>query len=99
MDREISALEFSLGAMFGVYMSKQGEDGKLSKQAFLELLDEELPSFKGQGKNAGEEVFKDIDMNQDGSVDFKEFALMIAGYACGSYDTLQKVMKEAQKKK
>ncbi|KAK5610085.1 hypothetical protein CRENBAI_012163 [Crenichthys baileyi] len=86
--------------MFGVYMSKQGEDGKLSKQAFLELLNEQLPSFKkGGGRDTGEEIFQGVDLNQDGSIDFKEFALMVAGYAAGSYETLQKLMKEMNKKK
>ncbi|MEQ2239538.1 hypothetical protein ILYODFUR_005475 [Ilyodon furcidens] len=100
MNRDLSGLEIALGAMFGVYMSKQGEDGKLSKQAFLELLNEPLPSFKkGDGRDIGEEIFQGVDLNQDGSIEFKEFALMMAGCAAGSFETLQKLMKEMNKKK
>lgn len=46
MNRQPTALQVSMAALFGVYMSKQGADGKLTKQAFLELLNEQMPAFK-----------------------------------------------------
>lgn len=52
--------------------------------------------MKGGNQNIGDEIFKGVDLNQDGAVDFKEFALMIAGYAAGSYEVLQDLMKKAK---
>ncbi|XP_017162938.1 protein S100-A11-like isoform X2 [Poecilia reticulata] len=98
MAEEITECEMALGCLFSVFMEKQGDDGKLTKEAFLQLLNEQIPSFKA-GKNIGEEIFKGVDFNHDGAVDFQEFAMMIAGYASKNFAALQKVMKEAKKGK
>ncbi|PWA15118.1 hypothetical protein CCH79_00008681, partial [Gambusia affinis] len=99
MARNMTECELALGCLFSVYMEKQGDDGKLCKTAFLELLNEQIPSFKAGGKDIGDEIFQGVDFNQDGAVDFKEFAMMIAGFASMNFDALQNVMKEAKKKK
>ncbi|XP_007561552.1 protein S100-A1-like [Poecilia latipinna] len=99
MAEEITECEMALGLLFSVFMEKQGDDGKLTKQAFLQLLNEQIPSFKAGGKNIGEEIFKGVDFNQDGAVDFQEFAMMIAGYASMNFAALQEVMKKSKKGK
>ncbi|XP_014843198.1 PREDICTED: protein S100-A11-like isoform X1 [Poecilia mexicana] len=99
MAEEITECEMALGLLFSVFMEKQGDDGKLTKQAFLQLLNEQIPSFKAGGKNIGEEIFKGVDFNQDGAVDFQEFAMMIAGYASMNFAALQQVMKKSKKGK
>lgn len=52
-----------------------------------------ISSVKG-GADIGEEVFEGVDMNDDGKVDFKEFAMMTAGFAAANFEVLQEVMKE-----
>ncbi|XP_061598225.1 protein S100-G-like [Cololabis saira] len=96
MERELSGLEIAVAAMFGVFMSRRGPDGKLSKDAFLKLVKEEM-SMYDQGM--GDEMFKDIDRNKDGSVEFKEFARLVATMASSSYKILESAVKQMENKK
>lgn len=45
MNRELTSLEFAVVAMFRTFIKHKGENGKMSKDAFLKMLKEELPSF------------------------------------------------------
>lgn len=46
--------------------------------------------------NAGEELFKTVDINEDGKLEFKEFAVLVCSFACSNYDALQDVMKNCK---
>lgn len=45
---------------------------------------------------AGEELFKTVDINEDGKLEFKEFAVLVCSFACSNYDALQDVMKNCK---
>uniref|UniRef100_A0A3B5AKR4 S100/CaBP-9k-type calcium binding subdomain domain-containing protein n=1 Tax=Stegastes partitus TaxID=144197 RepID=A0A3B5AKR4_9TELE len=42
---ELTNLETAVAYMFSVFMSKQGDNGKMDKWDFKEVLNKELPSF------------------------------------------------------
>lgn len=54
-----------------------------------------VPSMQGNL----EDIFKGVDLNQDGAVEFQEFATLVAVYAFSNYDALQVALKESEKKK
>ncbi|XP_008303956.1 protein S100-A2-like [Stegastes partitus] len=84
---ELTNLETAVAYMFSVFMSKQGDNGKMDKWDFKEVLNKELPSFT-KGK-CGDEIFRSVDLDEDGYVEFREFALLVATYASEHADILQ----------
>ncbi|XP_054873783.1 protein S100-A11-like [Amphiprion ocellaris] len=87
---ELTNLETAVAYMFSVFMSKQGDNGKMDKWDFIEVLNKELPSFT-KGK-CEDDVFHSVDLDEDGHVDFKEFALLVASYASEHADILQAIV-------
>ncbi|XP_037549031.1 protein S100-A11-like [Nematolebias whitei] len=89
--KDITPLELSVGSLLCVFMEYQNADGTLSKETFCKCLAEQMPSF--DLAKAGEELFKTVDINEDGKLEFKEFAVLVCSFACSNYDALQEVMK------
>ncbi|XP_049890347.1 protein S100-G-like [Epinephelus moara] len=97
MERELSCLEVGLMAMLGVFMSNENEDGKITKEQFMRIMEGELPALLQRVQNR-DNVFKRVDENEDGRVDFEEFAKLLAGFAKENYDDIKMYLSEEQQK-
>ncbi|XP_070702466.1 ictacalcin-like [Pempheris klunzingeri] len=64
---------------FDKYSGKEGDKYTLSKGELKELLQSELGELLGKAndKAAVDHIFKDLDSNQDNSVDFDEYGKLI----------------------
>ncbi|XP_051722749.1 ictacalcin-like isoform X3 [Ctenopharyngodon idella] len=69
-----------LVAAFHKYSGKEGDKLTLSKGELKDLLNAELGDLlgKSQDKAALDKIFKDLDANADGAVDFQEYVTLIA---------------------
>ncbi|XP_067304871.1 ictacalcin-like isoform X2 [Pseudorasbora parva] len=65
---------------FHKYSGKEGDKQTLSKGELKDLLTAELGDIFGktQDQAALDKIFKDLDANADGVVDFKEYVTLIA---------------------
>ncbi|KAF0024580.1 hypothetical protein F2P81_023382 [Scophthalmus maximus] len=64
---------------FNKYSGKEGDGLTLSKAELKDLLENELGELLGKAndKAALDRIFKDLDVNKDNSVDFKEFVTLV----------------------
>ncbi|XP_076610853.1 ictacalcin-like [Chaetodon auriga] len=64
---------------FSRYAGKEGNPHTLTKAELKDLLQNELAELLGKAsdKSALDKIFKELDANQDNSVDFAEFGRMI----------------------
>ncbi|XP_074470378.1 protein S100-A8-like [Sebastes fasciatus] len=95
MAQEMTALEVSVVAMFGVFMQHQNAEGKMTRDQFSSMVKTELGRFIKDDT----ELFSDIDLDKDGFVSFKEFAVLVCTIAGCQHEVLQKAMEEQQKAK
>ncbi|XP_056331204.1 ictacalcin [Danio aesculapii] len=67
-------------ATFHKYSGKEGDKFTLSKGELKDLLTAEMGDILGKSadKAALDKIFKDLDANADGSVDFQEYITLIA---------------------
>ncbi|KAK9961253.1 hypothetical protein ABG768_009049 [Culter alburnus] len=67
-------------AAFHKYSGKEGDKHTLSKGELKDLLTAELGDIFGKcdDKAALDKIFKDLDADKDGVVDFKEYITLIA---------------------
>uniref|UniRef100_A0A8C1R6Y5 Protein S100 n=1 Tax=Cyprinus carpio TaxID=7962 RepID=A0A8C1R6Y5_CYPCA len=67
-------------AAFHKYSGKEGDKTTLSKGELKDLLTAELSDILGKSsdKAAVDKIFKDLDANADGTVDFKEYVTLVA---------------------
>ncbi|XP_027009121.1 ictacalcin-like [Tachysurus fulvidraco] len=67
-------------ATFHKYSGKEGDKLTLSKGELQDLLKNEMADIfgKAQDKTALDKIFKDLDANADGSVDFQEYITLVA---------------------
>ncbi|XP_005740723.1 ictacalcin-like [Pundamilia nyererei] len=67
-------------AAFHKYSGKEGDKLTLSKGELKELLQTELGDIFGKSndKAAIDKIFKDLDANADGTVDFQEYVTLVA---------------------
>ncbi|KAK3551547.1 hypothetical protein QTP70_019817 [Hemibagrus guttatus] len=65
---------------FHNYSGKEGDKFTLSKSELKELLTKELGDIfaKSQDAKALDKIFKDLDANADGVVDFQEYVTLVA---------------------
>ncbi|XP_056331458.1 ictacalcin-like [Danio aesculapii] len=70
----------TLIATFHKYSGKEGDKFTLSKGELKDLLTAEMGDILGKSsdKAALDKIFKDLDANADGSVDFQEYVTLIA---------------------
>ncbi|XP_038579878.1 ictacalcin-like [Micropterus salmoides] len=87
------AMELLIKA-FSKYAGKEGDKNTLSKAELKELLQNELGCLLGKAsdKAAVDHIFKELDKNQDNSVDFEEFGRMVfcLTVMCHEYFTAKK---------
>ncbi|XP_051722747.1 ictacalcin-like isoform X2 [Ctenopharyngodon idella] len=78
-------------ATFHKYSGKEGDKLTLSKGELKDLLTAELDVFgKSQDKAALDKIFKDLDANADGAVDFQEYVTLVACITMLCNDSLKK---------
>ncbi|XP_018944758.1 ictacalcin-like [Cyprinus carpio] len=67
-------------AAFYKYSGKEGDKTTLSKGELKDMLTAELGDILGKSsdKAAVDQIFKDLDANADGTVDFKEYVNLVA---------------------
>uniref|UniRef100_A0AAY5KGC7 Protein S100 n=1 Tax=Esox lucius TaxID=8010 RepID=A0AAY5KGC7_ESOLU len=67
-------------AAFHKYSGKEGDKLTLSKGELKDLLNAELGELLGKTADQAkvDKIFKDLDANQDGSVDFQEYVTLVA---------------------
>ncbi|TTB12813.1 Ictacalcin [Bagarius yarrelli] len=67
-------------AVFHKYSGKEGDKNTLSKKELKELLEAEMKEMFGNCKDqtALDKIFKDLDSNRDGTVDFQEYITLVA---------------------
>ncbi|XP_026800582.1 ictacalcin 2 [Pangasianodon hypophthalmus] len=65
---------------FHKYSGKEGDKCTLSKAELKDLLTNELKDIFGktQDKGALDKIFRDLDANADGVVDFQEYVTLVA---------------------
>ncbi|XP_060726782.1 ictacalcin-like [Tachysurus vachellii] len=90
----MSQLQQGMGmliATFHKYSGKEGDKLTLSKGELKDLLNAEMGDILGktQDKAALDKIFKDLDANQDGTVDFQEYITLVACITmmCNEYFT------------
>ncbi|XP_067265560.1 ictacalcin-like isoform X2 [Chanodichthys erythropterus] len=79
-------------AAFHKYSGKEGDKHTLSKGELKDLLKAELGDIFGkcEDKAALDKIFKDLDANADGVVDFQEYVTLIACITMLCNDSLKK---------
>ncbi|CAI5691001.1 unnamed protein product [Oreochromis niloticus] len=67
-------------ATFHKYSGKEGDKLTLSKGELKDLLEKELGDIFGKTTDKGklDQIFKDLDANADGTVDFQEYVTLVA---------------------
>ncbi|XP_039535262.1 ictacalcin-like [Pimephales promelas] len=77
---EIQQAMAQLIAVFHKFSGKEGDKLTLSKGELKDLLTAQLGDIFGktQDKAALDKIFKDLDANADGAVDFQEYVTLIA---------------------
>ncbi|KAF4103260.1 ictacalcin-like [Onychostoma macrolepis] len=67
-------------AAFHKYSGKEGDKTTLSKGELKDLLNAELSDILGKSADqaAVDKIFKDLDANKDGTVDFQEYITLVA---------------------
>ncbi|XP_076826251.1 ictacalcin-like [Brachyhypopomus gauderio] len=67
-------------AAFHKYSGKEGDKCTLSKGELKDLLNAELGDIFGKSSDqkAVDKIFKDLDANADGVVDFQEYVTLVA---------------------
>uniref|UniRef100_A0A9J7ZB05 Protein S100 n=1 Tax=Cyprinus carpio carpio TaxID=630221 RepID=A0A9J7ZB05_CYPCA len=67
-------------AAFYKYSGKEGDKTTLSKGELKDMLTAELGDILGKSsdKAALDKIFKDLDANADGTVDFQEYITLVA---------------------
>ncbi|XP_052002855.1 ictacalcin-like [Xyrauchen texanus] len=65
---------------FHKYSGKEGDKNTLTKAELKDMLTAELGDFLGKtsDKAALDKIFKDLDANADGTVDFQEYVTLVA---------------------
>ncbi|XP_021477651.2 ictacalcin isoform X2 [Oncorhynchus mykiss] len=65
---------------FHKYSGKEGDKTSLSKGELKDLLNAELGEIMGKNTDQAkvDKIFKDLDANADGSVDFQEYVTLVA---------------------
>ncbi|XP_017277734.1 protein S100-A11-like [Kryptolebias marmoratus] len=96
--KDMTLMEMAVGSMLCVFMQHQNENGKLCSDAFKEILAEQMPSFNEACAENKDEIFKKIDVNKDGTLDFPEFCSLVCSFACANHAILEEVMKCAKEK-
>nr|NP_001232868.1 ictacalcin [Ictalurus punctatus]AAY86967.1 ictacalcin [Ictalurus punctatus] len=79
----MSGLQQGMGlliATFHKYSGKEGDKLTLSKGELKDLLNTELKDLLGKSSDqaALDKIFKDLDANADGVVDFQEYVTLVA---------------------
>ncbi|XP_060726783.1 ictacalcin-like [Tachysurus vachellii] len=90
----MSQLQQGMGmliATFHKYSGKEGDKLTLSKGELKDLLNAEMGDILGktQDKVALDKILKNLDANQDGTVDFQEYITLVTGITmmCNEYFT------------
>ncbi|XP_062381138.1 ictacalcin-like [Sardina pilchardus] len=88
----MSQLQQAMAALIGVFHKYAGEDQLLNKAELKGLLEKEFGDVLGNAKdkNVVDEIFKGLDMDGSGSVDFTEFVTMVAALAAATNELLCK---------
>ncbi|XP_063054336.1 ictacalcin-like [Engraulis encrasicolus] len=76
----MSALQNAMAALIGVFHQHAGDDQLLNKAELKGLLDKEFKGMLGNAKDPKitDEIFKGLDQDGSGTVDFTEFVTMVA---------------------
>ncbi|XP_005927674.1 ictacalcin [Haplochromis burtoni] len=79
----MSQLQQGMALLIGTfhkYSGKEGDKLTLSKGELKELLQTELGDIFGKSDDKAkvDKIFKDLDANADGTVDFQEYVTMVA---------------------
>ncbi|XP_073703219.1 ictacalcin-like [Garra rufa] len=79
-------------AAFHKYSEKEGDKTTLSKGELKDLLTSELGNIfaKSTDQAALDKIFKDLDANKDGTVDFQEYITLVACITMLCNDTFNK---------
>ncbi|XP_078146534.1 protein S100-G-like [Centroberyx gerrardi] len=88
--QEPSAVDMGLTLLCVAFKQHAGDDDKLSKAEFKKLVAEQMPAFSGKG--AADDLFKGLDMDSSGSVDFPEFIRLIAEMAYVNFEVIKEIM-------
>ncbi|XP_018592951.1 protein S100-A10b [Scleropages formosus] len=74
------AMEILL-CQFHKYACKEGKSNSLSRCELKKLMENELPTFLKSQKDPGavDKIFKDLDCDGDGEVNFQEYLSLIGG--------------------
>ncbi|XP_016356335.1 ictacalcin-like [Sinocyclocheilus anshuiensis] len=67
-------------AAFHKYSGKEGDKHTLTKGELKDMLNTELSDILGKSGDQGalDKIFKDLDANADGTVDFQEYITLVA---------------------
>ncbi|XP_076121140.1 protein S100-A1-like [Alosa pseudoharengus] len=76
----MTQLQAAMMTIIGVFHKNAGQDKVLNKTELKTLLETEFQGLLGNAKdkNVIDELFKGLDRDGDGSVDFTEFVTMVA---------------------
>uniref|UniRef100_A0A3Q4H4M0 Protein S100 n=1 Tax=Neolamprologus brichardi TaxID=32507 RepID=A0A3Q4H4M0_NEOBR len=80
----MTQLETSVACMmkvFDTYAGKEGKPDSLTKAEVKALLENELPGLLKNQEDL-DKLFKELDFNGDGEVDFNEFMVLVASITC-----------------
>ncbi|CAG5105054.1 Oidioi.mRNA.OKI2018_I69.chr1.g1791.t1.cds [Oikopleura dioica] len=86
----MSALQSAMAGLISVFAKHCGQDQALNKEELKNLLETEFGSMLGNSKdkNVVDEIFKGLDQDGNGSVNFTEFVTMVAALTAATNEML-----------
>ncbi|XP_071988724.1 protein S100-P-like [Engystomops pustulosus] len=82
--------------VFDKYSVKDGKGDTLSKGELKTLMEKELPGIlrNAKDKSEGDKLMKDLDINGDAEVDFKEFIILLSSVLILGHERFEKKPKK-----
>ncbi|XP_071988723.1 protein S100-P-like [Engystomops pustulosus] len=95
----MTELETAMSLIINVFDNYSGKDGKgdtLSKGELKTLIEKELPGILRNAKDKSEcdKLMKDLDIDGDAEVDFKEFIVLVAALTSLGHERFEKMGKK-----
>ncbi|XP_031432754.1 ictacalcin-like [Clupea harengus] len=86
----MTQLQGAMMALIGVFHEHAGKDQALNKAELKGLLEAEFGGASGNAKdkNVIDEIFKGLDQDGSGSVNFTEFVTMVAALTAATHEML-----------
>merc|ERR1711893_228777 len=82
----MTTLQMAIAALIKVFHEHAGSDKKINNAELRNLLNQEFAGMleNAPDRNAADEIFKGLDQDESGVVNFPEFVSVVAALACAT---------------